>query len=425
MSAWQQPIVDPLHGPVVLDDPLLSLMRSPIVQRLRHVRLSNIDSIDMPSIANLSRFEHVVGVAHLAGAVSFRASLNEFDNLVLLSSAMLHDWAITSFGHLVEEALQYVGTRFDHEEKLKAVLTRQPGHDVLGVDLQILVGRETGLSSWARRTVGEGEKDRLLSEIMDHIRGKGRMGRMIAGDIDLDNIDNVYRMAFHLGLPVDRETPKRIATSIVGVWGKHGDPVFRAQIEPQIQDWMAVRRQVYEHLMLAQRDFAGKTMMLFATVEAHRNGELTSDDWSLIDHAYMMRLLNSKVRIVKETVERWVAGELWHASPLWWMSGQRPDYPDLLKFSQNLTESLGRHCFAYAIKDKRERRLTIRYDSGIEKSYGNTPARWLLGVGSSTSKPFTSSELKRLIDIAQSMFGTSVISTVAEEHERESQPCLF
>jgi uncharacterized protein len=69
---WRRPFLDPLHGPIEFDETVLALIRSPVVQRLRHVRLSNIDSVDMPAIANLSRFEHVLGVAYLAGEVGFR-----------------------------------------------------------------------------------------------------------------------------------------------------------------------------------------------------------------------------------------------------------------------------------------------------------------------------------------------------------------
>src|SRR5436190_8268745 len=98
--SWRNSFIDPLHGTIQFDETLVALVQMPVVQRLRHVRLSNIDSVDIPAIANLSRFEHVVGVAHLAGEVGFLRSLPAFDHLVLKGSALLHDWAITSFGHL-------------------------------------------------------------------------------------------------------------------------------------------------------------------------------------------------------------------------------------------------------------------------------------------------------------------------------------
>ena len=195
---------DPLYGRVTFDEDLLRLLRTPTLQRLRHVRLSNIDSVDMPSISNLSRLEHVIGVAHIAGAVGFLGSMPSFDALAFRGAALLHDWAITAFGHLVEEALQYVGTNFDHESRLEVILSNRDGPEVGGVGMQILTGRETGLTEWAQKAVGRARADELVREVMNNIRGRGRWGRAISGDIDLDNVDNVFRMAFHLGLDVDR-----------------------------------------------------------------------------------------------------------------------------------------------------------------------------------------------------------------------------
>ncbi len=423
-TVWRRPFLDPLHGPIEFDENLLALIRCAIVQRLRHIRLSNIDSIDMPAIANLSRFEHVLGVAYLAGEVGFRAGMSPYDHLVLKGSALLHDWAITSFGHLVEEALQYVGTRFDHEEKLSQILTGYGSDDIGGADLQILMGRESGLSGWARRAVGE-NWERLLADIMEHIRGRGRMGRVIAGDIDLDNLDNVFRMAFHMGLTVDRKVPMRIAAAIVDLAGERGEPVLRASAQADIQAWRNARRQVYENLMLGERDFIGKLMVLFATVKAYEQGEITSGDWSLVDHEFIMRLLGSPTRQVRETAERWIVGELWHCTPLRWMAGARPDYPSFLELSNALTDSLRRHCFAYGIKDKRDRRLEILYDDGRRREHGDTPSQWLLGVGSSGSRPFTAGETRKVFDEAASLFGTQVVATAAKAGEQEAQACLF
>lgn len=420
-AIWRSPILDPLHGPITLDDDLLALVRAPVVQRLRHVRLSNIDSIDMPAIANLSRFEHVLGVAHLAGEVGFRGGLSPFELLVLKGSALLHDWAITSFGHLVEEALQYVGTRFDHERRLSDILAGEGPGEIGGADLQILVGRETGIRSWAGKVAGS-QGESLMHAMMDHIRGRGRMGRVISGDIDLDNIDNVYRMAFHMGLAVDKAVPVRLARAMVGVT-KDGEPIFRTDAEMDIHAWRGTRREVYQHLMLAERDFVGKLMILSATVQAYEAGEITTEDWSLVDHAFIMKLLGSGTREVCETARRWIAGELWENVPLRWFHGKRPEYPELLAFSRRVSGALGRRCFAYGIKDKRERRVTMTFDDGSQRTVGEDTSRWLFGLGSPKREPFGTREVGIVIDMVRSEFG---IEPVEERSPREAaQACLF
>ncbi|MFZ1413745.1 MAG: hypothetical protein WAS73_04085 [Defluviicoccus sp.] len=427
-SNRSQSFLDPLYGPVEFDDNLLALVRTPTLQRLRHVRLSNIDSIDMPSIANLSRFEHVIGVAHLAGEVGFRHGMTSYDVLVFRGAALLHDWAITSFGHLVEEALQYVGAHFDHEKRLREIMTNVNAPEIGGVDMQILVGRESGLRAWARRVAGAARAEELLKDIMEVIRGRGRWGRTIAGDIDLDNVDNVFRMAYHLGLDVDRLVPVRIARAIARVLAD-GSPVFRASAEPDIEAWRVGRRQVYDLLMLAERDFVGKVMMLSAAVGAYEAGEFTQADWSCVDHEFVMLLLRSPTKEIRETAERWIAGELWDSTPLHWMSGDRPDYAELRAFSRVLGEALKRPCFAYGIKDKRERRLTIAYDDGTRRTYGDDAKQWLLGIGSPKREPFDARQVERALRLAADTFGTAAVATHAASElaraDEASQACLF
>lgn len=427
-SSRRQHYLDALYGSIELTDDLLALVRTPTLQRLRHVRLSNIDSVDMPSIANLSRLEHVIGVAYLAGEVGFRSGMTSYDLLAFRGAALLHDWAITSFGHLVEEALQYVGTRFSHEERLREILTNADATEIGGVEMQILVGRESGLRAWARKAVGSDRADHLLSDIMEAIRGRGRWGRTIAGEIDLDNIDNVFRMAYHLGLEVDRGVPLRIARAIVCV-SPGGEPVFQANAESDIQTWRHTRRQVYDRLMLAPRDFIGKLMMLSAAVGAFEAGEFTQDDWSFVDYEFTTLLLRSQTKEVREAAERWIAGELWDCTPLRWMSGDRPDYVKLRQFSQVVSQALGRPCFAYAIKDKRERRLTIAYDSGSRRTYGEDGKQWLLGIGSSKRKPFGTRQVERAFALAADTFGTTAVTANATPDpagaDEASQACLF
>jgi len=406
-SLTNRPFIDPLYGSIGLNEHLQNLVQRPIVQRLRHVRLSNIDSIDIPSIANLSRFEHVLGVAHLSTLLALRPTLDRDELLVLDGAALLHDWAITSFGHLIEEALQYVGTRFSHEERLREILLDSE-EELLGADLQILLGRGPGLREWAT-AYSPRNFEGILRGIMDAIRGGGRVGRIISGDIDIDNIDNVYRMAYHIGLRVDFAVPERLARSLVGVTDSWRQPIFRKEARQFILSWQEARRSVYEHLMLSERDFVGKLMLIFATVRAFEAGEIRTDDWRMFDQQFIGRLLDSAIKEVKETVERWMVGELWVSTPLIWLKGKRPDYPRLLEFSSSLSSALGRTCFAYGIQDKRERAISAHFDNGAAETFGKGSNQWLLGVGSSLRRPFTQRELKSLIENATSSFSTELV----------------
>jgi hypothetical protein len=243
--------------------------------------------------------------------------------------------------------------------------------------------------------------------------------------MDLDNIDNVYRMAFHMGLPVDREVPLRLAESIVAV-DDTGVPVFARSAANDVEAWVDARREVYRRLMPSQPDFSYKVMLIFAATREVEAGGLTGDDWKLTDAEFLTSLSNSAVDVVRDTVARWRAGEAWDTTPLWWLSGKRPSYPALRAFSDELTDALGRQCFAYGIKDKRERRLEFSFDDGSSVGFGSDPSAWLLGVGSPRRAVFTRSQVAKVLEIAKARFALTSEAVPAVDVGGDAQEeCLL
>jgi len=396
-------ILDAIYGRTTFDASFSKLAASPVVQRLRHVRLSNIESLDAPGAANISRYEHVIGVAYLASQVGFSRKMSQRDRKPLQASAMLHDWAITSFGHLVEEALQYVGTGFHHEARLNEILAGE-AEEIGGIERQILVGRATGLREWAISEIGHEGTPAFLKDLTDTIQGRGPIGPVIAGSVDLDNIDNVCRMAFHMGLDVDKALPVQLAKSMLGV--QNGHILFDITAEQHLSTWVDLRSEVYSHLMMAPDDFIGKVMLLNSAITAFEHNEFGVSDWSWTDHQFLGALLSSPTPIVKETAERWLSGELWACTPMWWFEGPRPPYVKLREFSRVLSERIGRDCLAYAIKDKRHRSIEAYFSNGSIKTLGSKPNQWLLGVGSPLRRDFTNVENHQIQSISAQFFDT-------------------
>ena len=416
-----------MYGEVRFDQPIAALIETPIVQRMRHVRLSNIDSLDMPGIANLSRFEHVLGVAHLAALTGFRGKLGTVERHTLDAAALLHDWAITSFGHLVEEAFQYAGASFQHELHLTALSRGESSSDILGLDhRQILGGREMGLRDWAERsTPSPAVAAELMSGIAEHIRGDGRYGKVIAGTIDLDNIDNVTRMAYHLGLVRSGAIATRLAAAIFDVDPATRAPVFAEEATDDIHAWLETRRAVYNLLMLSERDFAGKLMLLYATVTAYQAGEITPHDWAWTDIEFYTALRTSRVSAVRDAADRWYVGELWETAPLSWFTGNRPNYLVLKAFSDELSDHIGRQCFAYGIKDKRDRRLILHVGSRGQVAFGSDSQQWLLGFGSSLRQPISRRDAEKGWAFAESYFKSKRIGDALADHQASEEACLI
>ena len=62
----QKRIFDPLYGTIHLSEFEYELIQLPEVQRLREVRMCNINSLLITGASQISRFEHSIGVMYLA-----------------------------------------------------------------------------------------------------------------------------------------------------------------------------------------------------------------------------------------------------------------------------------------------------------------------------------------------------------------------
>ncbi|HEV2740572.1 MAG TPA: hypothetical protein VGU66_18575 [Candidatus Elarobacter sp.] len=421
MSSQRFSFFDALYGEVELPAALGDLARMPVVQRLRDIRLSNIDSLSMPGISNISRYEHALGSAFLASSIGRGSQLTDNDLIMLGATALLHDAAITGFGHLVEEALQYFDTGFDHEKKLAVLLSSSDKAHLGGVNFQIFQGRQSGIQPWAQRVFGS-SSPACIAEIIDGLRGHGRWGPYISSDLDLDNLDNLVRIAYHMGLAVDREMPVRIARGITPD-SASGTPVFADATIAYIGDWVQLRHAVYTKLMLSKVDFVGKSMLLYAVTTAYSNGDLgiREQAWTLTDRDLINHLLSSPDPEVSRTVQAWLLSELWPLADLFWFGGEPPSFPMVKAFCVFASAELDRPCFAYRIRDKRVRRISIRVASGGVVELGVNPDRWLLGVVSRKREPFSRREIDRLREVASEFFEATFIG-LADAPQLEVTP---
>lgn len=121
-------IVDPIHDFIRVYDTELKIIDLPLFQRLRRIRQLSGAHLTYPG-AQHSRFEHSLGVLHVAGqtadALKESGYLNsdQIDNIRL--AALLHDVGHGPFSHLFEEVLQA-------KKKDLARGNRQENHSAFG-----------------------------------------------------------------------------------------------------------------------------------------------------------------------------------------------------------------------------------------------------------------------------------------------------
>ena len=185
-------IWDALYGKIEFSPLVYKCMFSPEVQRLREVRLCNINSLCITGSSNINRFEYSIGTAYLA-SINIESlgqkhlGLGKKEKEIFIIAALLHDVANGPFGHSYEYIMEKKG--FVPEQGLEDVFT-----DVVSV------GTGAHKNSSPFETIFFGKLRALTSilsseqkvEITQIIAGKHPLSKLISNAIDLDNIDNVF-----------------------------------------------------------------------------------------------------------------------------------------------------------------------------------------------------------------------------------------
>jgi len=171
-----KPIKDSVHDYIALDPLAAALLDTPAFQRLRHIKQLSTVRLVFPS-ANHTRFEHSLGVYHLARRALAALDVDEETAAHVRAAALLHDVGHGPYGHQTE-ALIRRRTGLDHDH-VGWLLT-----DADRPVCQVLEG--AGLDP---------------ARVASLIAGEGRLGPLVSGELDVDRMDYLVRDAHHTGVP--------------------------------------------------------------------------------------------------------------------------------------------------------------------------------------------------------------------------------
>jgi hypothetical protein len=294
---------DRLYGRLDLPDSARRLAATcPLLLRLREVRMPNIPFVTYPSFANVSRYEHSLGVAHLAWRWARKNGLSDERGEALVLASLYHDAATPAFSHLFEEFLSRRG--FDHESALADVLGARPAVDG-GSYAQVFVGRPPRLRDELARM---SSREPLLTStgVASIAVGEHPLGRAVHGDLDLDNIDNVIRATTAMGLSSDRWLhPYEVAEALVY---EDGEITLARDSADVVGRWRAMRRLLYRSILDSKPEFLAQATIKWAIEECYRDDTALSEPnaWCLTEpellfghlrqHKYA-RLLIDRVRL--------------------------------------------------------------------------------------------------------------------------------
>jgi HD superfamily phosphohydrolase len=167
-------IRDPIHGYIKLDKLTLSLIDSPLMQRLRRIRQLGLSNLVYPG-ANHTRFEHSLGVMHLASMLTDRTeSVSQDEKDELRVAALLHDIGHGPYSHVTEGLMKHY-TRQQHED-IRPIIKNSEVADILN---------EHGISA---------------AKVESHIKGETDFGKILNSEIDVDRMDYLIRDSYYTGV---------------------------------------------------------------------------------------------------------------------------------------------------------------------------------------------------------------------------------
>jgi len=293
-------IYDALYGKIYLDPVVWEVFSSPELQRLREVRLCNINSLCLTGGANINRFEHAIGTVYLAQqCLEDWPLVTEHERKIFLLAALFHDAANAAFGHSLEYILSSDG--YNPEKGFKSAIT---GSEKDEENFRYKNAAYENFFFGVKRGLSDKITDAEFDEISAIIRGEGKFGKLINGTIDLDNIDNVYRLAYHIGLIGKTDTPLKLAKSM---WTERNKLIIKDGSNALIEEWYKVRKNLYLLLLENPEEFSAKCM-LSEVVELERRYEDTYESsykWTNTDYEVleMLKKLPNKELEFIETEE--------------------------------------------------------------------------------------------------------------------------
>ena len=187
-------IIDPIHDFIRVYHHELPLIDHPIFQRLRRIRQLSGAHLTYPA-AQHTRFEHSLGVMHIAGqaghSLNEKGFLKSDDIQVLRLAALLHDIGHGPFSHLYEEIIQK--KKMSHEDFGKQIILKSEIGDIIsknGFDKKFITKIAFGNS-----------KFQYLNEI-------------VSGALSADMMDYLLRDGYFTGAEHAKVDHKRITQSL-------------------------------------------------------------------------------------------------------------------------------------------------------------------------------------------------------------------
>jgi len=271
---------DPLYGFISIEKPFKSLIETSEFQRLRNIKQLGLSYLIYPS-ANHSRFEHSIGAFYLAQRLIEKISAektsgtkkipykNEF-----MAAALLHDIGHYPFSHAIEKSIG-LANGASHEQQTINIIRHGKISEII-------------------------KKSKLdIDMICDFISGRGKFGKLISGQIDVDRLDYLKRDSYYTGvaygvIEVD------VITKRMEVIGKKY--FVDEKFLPAFESILIARYLMYSMVYMHRKTLIANNMLRAAFREARLAGEILPADIAKFDDIDFIAKLRSSVTVAQKLI---------------------------------------------------------------------------------------------------------------------------
>ncbi|MDI3482173.1 MAG: uncharacterized protein PWQ88_44 [Candidatus Methanomethylophilaceae archaeon] len=202
-------IHDSVHGGIIVDEPFLSFLHRPEMQRLHNVRQLGLAYLVFPG-ANHTRFEHSLGVFHIARMMGEALEIEEHESRELKAAALLHDICHSPFSHTLEDIVRET-SGMDHMQLASSIIRGEPlvnenspfsSEHSIAEDLEKEDIDPDTVASIVSEPIRLDPQQSLLLDLgrQTYFGAKQYLNQVIHGPVDADQIDYLLRDAHYTGV---------------------------------------------------------------------------------------------------------------------------------------------------------------------------------------------------------------------------------
>ncbi len=262
-------IRDPLYGYIGLTKTEQYLLDTTPLQRLRRIKqLANVHLV-YPAACH-SRFEHSLGVLHVATRMAKQLRIDDEDIINLRYAALLHDIGHGPFSHVFEAPIRDInGSDFSHEEITRRIIQEdQEINPILNNNTEDIIA--------------------LLSE--DH---NDLLHQIISGNIDADKMDYLRRDSYHSGVTYGNFDLERILFTLRKKKSRErGDLTIHEKGMDAVESFRLARFLMYAQVYYHHTNVVANGMLQRAINIAFRDAIISTDKIRTSNNSFLQNYLS-------------------------------------------------------------------------------------------------------------------------------------